>query len=284
MSSNEDSPQDFDKYRYLEVSIAGDFNVGNRLKNFPDRELRHQMEEIKKQFDSNFNSITKLIGKIQFSLVLDQMSRLTPNNYLDLFIVDQILLVKISTTLCFGSIEIIPPVILDEILKGSHDYSMINDLLIGYDKEIIDAMSDFILKTQESELWNDYGTYIHKSIIAYRDGHYEASQTLSVAILDSFLVANISKWKIFNKLNAKYKEPEIETMSTFEQLYNYGAFGPVISVYRDDKPVQDLSRHKTFHELSSLQLNRLNALKSLTVISGLIARFWKVKSGNAEIE
>jgi hypothetical protein len=146
--------------------------------------------------------------------------------------------------------------------------------LVNQDKLILDSISNFLLRIKDSRLWSECGIFIEKSREAYLDGHFEASQTLNVATLDSFLIANFAEWKIYKKLSDKYKEPDIETMQSFEELYDFGAFGPVISAYQDGKSADNFSRHKTSHELSLIQVNRLNAIKSLTIVSGLLARFW----------
>lgn len=149
--------------------------------------------------------------------------------------------------------------------------------------EVIDARGDDIAEDCENALsaathadLNDGPDLTVAAIKTYRDGHYEAAQTLAVAVCDTYLKAmfstNGSKYsKIRESLEAKIEEHDV----LYDALHIALPLGPAIRFLEEwhgdgatNAPSQ-LNRHVTSHFATRGHLHRLNATIAIMLASSL---------------
>lgn len=149
--------------------------------------------------------------------------------------------------------------------------------------EVIDARGDDIVEDCDKALsaathadLNDGPDLTMAAIKAYRDGHYEAAQTLAVAVCDTYLKAEFERngrgyGKITENLEAEIDEREV----LYDALRIALPLGPAIRFLErwqgdgaTNAPNQ-LNRHVTSHFATRDHLHRRNATIAIMLASSL---------------
>ena len=227
-----------------------------------------------RQLEANAHAFTSMLQQFDFKSLLDNMLRQTPYNYDGLMISEQFELIDASRKYNFGTVEVLPADLVESLLKDSSVES-INDLLLDSIPAITNKASELVDAYLDEPELVEYAFLLGRAIEAMTDGHYEASQTLSTALWDSYLCERAGRKDALTAVKTVGSRPDIESMENFSPLYDYGAYGPAIAAYTTPGESGKYSRNGTIHHLSKTSANKLNSIKSLTIATGVLGRAWR---------
>ncbi len=227
-----------------------------------------------KQLEANTNVFTSMLQQSNFKSLIDNMSRQTPYNYYGLLISEQFELIDASRKYNFGSVEVLPLEVVKSLLIDISDVS-VNDLLLESISAITSLVSELVDSFLEEPELKEYAFLLGRAIEAMSGGHFEASQTLSTALWDSYLCERAGRKGAITSVKTVGSRPDIDSMENFSPLYDYGAYGPAIAAYTTPGESGKYSRNGTIHYLSKTSANKLNSIKSLTIATGVLGRAWR---------
>lgn len=250
-------------------TLVGSFNLTGILTlSEPYRQLAKRLEENSKIF-------TAMLNTSNLKTVLDRLGRETPYNYSDFLIEEQYSLIEISRLNNFGTVEVMPQSLIREFLKVMNSEAAVDQVLLQGKEEISEQVCELAEAYILEPKLGDYGLLLKKSLEVFKDGHYEASQTLSTALWDSFIGEEAGKRHAITSIKDKAAKPNIEVIEAFSPIYDYGAYGPALSAYKAPGKGSKYSRNGTIHHLSPKSTNELNSIKAITIASGLLGRTWR---------
>jgi hypothetical protein len=262
-----------------------------RLLTESQKSITSTSEAIKDLANLNLDSIVKSLAESQvfyskflergeFTKILESATRNRPYNFANLRISSQIDLIDISCTCIFGTFDSIPENVIDSILKIGVSHEGIDEILLSKSKEIIRFVLNSIheIHIHEGREFSFLNMLI-KSISAFEEGHFEASQSLSTVIWDSYLSNHFRLRRRYGGIASEVKRDsppfDIDKASDFETLYAQVAYGPITASYIESNKSSKYSRNATVHNANSRTLNELNAVKSLTIASGILQYSWR---------
>jgi hypothetical protein len=253
----------------FQESLARSFDLSGITK------LTENYSNIAKVLEENTHRFTLMLKANDFTVLLEQMGRQTPYNYKGLLINDQFKLIDASRRGNYGTVEVLPKNLVAAVLDYSESHENIDELLLDGFSDITDQASGLVDAYLDKPLLTEYGYFLGRAIETIRAGHYEASQTLSTALWDSFLCEKAGRKDPITATKQVGSKPGIEVMEGFSPLYDNGAYGPAISAYTTVGSSSKYSRNGTVHHLSRTTANKLNSLKSLTIATGVLGRAWR---------
>jgi len=227
------------------------------------------------KLEANTKSFTAMLQTTSFSVLLEQIGRETPYNYDQLLIEEQYALIESSRLWNFGTVEVMPKAVIAELLCKNDLEEEVNQVLLLGKVEIINKTTELVESFLEEPKITDYGFLLGRSVDALNDGHYEASQALSTALWDSFISERAGRQDPITAIKGEAEKPDIKAIEGFSPIYDYGAFGPALSAYKTPGASAKYSRNGTIHHLSTTSANQLNAIKAITIASGLLGRAWR---------
>jgi hypothetical protein len=262
-----------------------------RLISESQKSIESTSKAIKDLANGNLDSIVKNLAESQmfyskflergeFSRILESATRNRPYNFANLRISSQIDLIEISSNYIFGTFDSIPDTVINSVLEAGESLEAINEIILSNSAEILRYISNSIHEAHIHEGREfSYFKMLIKSMSAFEEGHFEACQTLSTVIWDSYL-NNYLKLKrrnggIITEIKKDSPPFDIDKASDFETLYARVAYGPMISSYIESNQSLKYSRNATIHNASPLNLNELNAMKSITISSGILFYSWR---------
>jgi hypothetical protein len=125
----------------------------------------------------------------------------------------------------FGTVEVMPKTVITELLKSKYLEEEINQILLLSKMEIMNKTAELVEAYLDDPQIKGYGFMLGRSLKAFNDGHYEASQALSTALWDSF-ISERAGWKDpMTSIKGEANKPEIEEIEGFSPIYDYGAYG-----------------------------------------------------------
>jgi hypothetical protein len=262
-----------------------------RLISESHKSIASTSEAIKELANLNLDSMVKSLAESQvfynkflergeFKKIFESATRNRPYNFANLRISSQIDLIEISYNCIFGTFDSIPENVITSLLDVGVSLEGIDDILLSNSKEIVEFITNSIneIHIHEGREYSFFNMLL-KSIKAFEDGHFEASQSLSTVIWDSYL-SNHFRLKRRNggiATEVKRDAPafDINKANDFETLYARVAYGPIIASYIESNQSTKYSRNGTVHNANSQTLNNLNAIKSLTIAAGMLQYSWR---------
>lgn len=214
-----------------------------------------------------FNKVFKNLSE-----ALEQLNKSRPTNYFGLLIDQQFEIIDLSHRGVFGTIEAIPVEVAQELLSSDGNISELNRILLDNLDALIAQARKITTTRIETAMPDDDFYLLDKSILAMESNNYEASQALSTILWDSFLSRYAGSLNHITKIKPIAEKPDINEMENFAPLYDYGAFGPALIASQTDTKKVLYSRNATVHYASKKSINKLNAIKALTIAVGLIGR------------
>lgn len=214
-----------------------------------------------------FNQVFK-----NLSDALEQLNKSRPSNFSGLLIDQQFKIIEMSHRGVFGTIEAIPVEVIQELLSSDGNIDDLNRILLDNIDALIAQARKITTARIETAMSDDDFYLLDKSVLAMESNNYEASQALSTILWDSFLSRYAGSRNHITKIKLIAEKPDISEMENFAPLYDYGAFGPALIASKTDSKKFLYSRHATVHYASKRSINKLNAIKSLTISVGLIGR------------
>lgn len=237
--------------------------------------------------------MSKLVAELKASMprivpgfdpaVLERISarieKSKPNNFQELRLTDQLKLIGMSVKHGFGTVESLPPEIIQFLLDAiSAPASEIDSLLDDSSSVIVAYCNMKAREVVERGLVPlvGYATLIVEAGNALSAGHDSSSQTLSTAIWDSSLTETFGKKMITQVKRSHGNSTEIDLENkdqgvTFRELYRKAAQLPAVSAYQASRNRSRYSRNGTIHYAAPEQFNKANAVKALTIACGVIA-------------
>lgn len=263
----------------------------NRLISESQLSLASTSKAIKELSNFNLDSILKGLAESQIFFskflkngeigkLLESTTRNRPYNFSNMMISSQLVLIENSYNYIFGTFDSIPENVLNDILASDSSEKSVNEIIVSKSNEISTHIFEAIQTVYEHEGAEfDYFNLLLKSVKAFDEGHFEASQSLSTVIWDSYL----SKYFKLNRTSKRFLTEvkkasplfDIDKAEDFETLYARVAYGPIIASYVEPSWSLRYSRNATIHNVSSARLHLLNSLKSLTIASGLLQYAWR---------
>lgn len=214
-----------------------------------------------------------------FKKLSAQFKSSQPNNFQELRLTDQLKLIRMSVKHGFGTVESLPPEIIQLLLDTASAPASEVDSLLADSSSVIVAYCN--TKAQEVvELGFGplvgYATLIVEAGDALSAGHDSSSQTLSTAIWDSSLTETFGKKMItqVKKSHGNSTEIDLENRDqrvTLREIYRKAAQFPAVSTYPASRNRSRYSRNGTIHYAAPEQFNKANAVKALTIACGVIA-------------
>jgi hypothetical protein len=253
----------------FQESLARSFDLSGITK------LTENFSNIAKLLEENTHAFTRMLKANDFKVLLEPMGRQTPYNYEGLLIKEQFKLIDASRKGNYGTVEVLPKNLVTAVLDNLELHENIDELLLDGFSDITEQASNLVDAYLDKPLLAEYGYFLGRAIETIRAGHYEASQTLSTALWDSFLCEKAGRKDSITATKQVGSKPDIEIMESFSPLYDYGAYGPAISAYTTVGSSSKYSRNGTIHHLSRSTANKLNSLKSLTIATGVLGRAWR---------
>jgi hypothetical protein len=269
MSSFSELESTAKKLTGFQASLLGSFDLSGILA------LSESHRDFAKKLEANSKSFAVMLNSKNFATLLEEMGRETPYNYENFMIDDQYTLIEMSRVGNFGTIEVMPRAVIEKLLKVEGSEIEVDKELLLNKNEIIDKVFELVQAFLEFPQIEDYGFLLGRSLEALSGGHYEASQTLSTALWDSFLSERAGRKAPMTAIKGEAEKPDIQAIEGFSPIYNYGAFGPALSAYQAPGNRSKYSRDGTIHHLSSTSANQLNAIKAITIAGGVIGRSWR---------
>lgn len=231
-------------------------------------ELNSSMPRILPGFDPTF-----------FKKLSAQFKNSEPNNFQELRLTDQLKLIRMSVKHGFGTVESLPPEIIQLLLDAASAPAGDIDALLADSSSVIVAYCN----TKAREVVElglvplvGYATLIVEAGNALLAGYDSSSQTLSTAIWDSSLTETFGN-KMFKKVKKSHgnsTEIDLENKDqdvTFREIYRKAAQFPAVSAYPASRSRSQYSRNGTIHYAAPEQFNKANAVKALTIACGVIA-------------
>lgn len=228
-----------------------------------------------KHLEANTHAVTSALQQNNFKSLLERMARQTPFNYEGLMISEQFELIEASRKYNFGTIEVLPLSLVKFLLEDTAAES-VNNLLLESILAITNKASELVDAYLDTPELVEYAFLLGRAIEAMSDGHFEASQTLSTALWDTYLCGRAGRKDPITAAKAVGSKPDIDSMENFSPLYDYGAYGPAITAYTTSGVSRQYSRNGTIHYLSKTSVNKLNSIKSLTIATGVLGRAWRL--------
>ncbi|WP_144066006.1 hypothetical protein [Gordonia lacunae] len=112
-----------------------------------------------------------------------------------------------------------------------------------------------------------------RAVEAFRDGHYESAQALSIAVCDTYLKSYLFTKTGYKKMAKEVKlkeDDEAPAAFAFNFLY---ALAPVASFLTEwhpgDEPLTKLSRHVSIHFASTDHFSQVHATLSLMLVTSM---------------
>ncbi len=230
------------------------------------------------RLEANAKTFTAMLRSTSFNVLLEQMGRETPYNYEDLLISEQFSLIDISRMWNFGTVEVMPKSLITELLNTKNLEEEINQVLLLGKIDIGNKIAELVESYLDEPQIKDYGFLLGRSLEAFTGGHHEASQVLSTALWDSFISQRAGRKDSITALKGEAKKPDIQEIEGFSPIYDFGAFGPALAAYKTPGTSMKYSRNGTIHYLSTSSANELNAIKAITIASGVLGRAWRTAS------
>lgn len=162
--------------------------------------------------------------------------------------------------------------ILQEILDAA-DY----DARVG----VLKARADDIAVDCEEALARDCDAVLEKqvplarrAVEAYRAGHLESAQALSVSVCDTYLKKMFVKKQYNDMKNALAISEANDTAVAIALNYHYALASavPFLVPWKPDKgekPPSKLSRHASIHDASTDQMTELNATVAIMLVTSM---------------
>ncbi len=246
------------------IKDISSFNLDSMLKGLAESQV----------FFSNFLKNGE-IGKI-----LESTTRNRPYNFSNMMISSQLILIENSYNYIFGTFDSVPESVLTEILASDSSEDSVNEIIVSKSNDITRHIIEAIQVVYEHEGTEfDYFNLLLKSVRAFDEGHFEASQSLSTVIWDSYLNRYFKLDRSSKPFLTEVKNAsplfDIDEAEDFEALYARVAYGPIIASYVESNRSLRYSRNGTIHNASSVRLHLLNSLKALTIASGLLQYAWR---------
>lgn len=216
---------------------------------------------------AKFNHVFK-----NLSDALEQLNRSRPTNYSGLLIDQQFEIIDLSHRGVFGTIEAIPFEVTQELLSSDGNIDDLDRILLGNAEALIAQARKITSAQIETAMSDDDFYLLDKCVLAMESKNYEASQALSTILWDSFLCKYSGSRNHITKIKPIAEKPDISEMENFAPLYDYGAFGPALKASQANSKKFLYSRNATVHYASKRSINKLNAIKSLTIAVGIIGR------------
>lgn len=251
--------------RHQEI-ITSSFRIPSSIYVSPAiSQLIKKLEDDSKKFEAMFKSLN-------ISILFEELNKGKPTNYRGLMINEQFRVIELSQRGNFGTVEIMPIEVLRLLLACDGSIFELNRIILDHENDILQSANKIVDDAFELLTVEDYPILLSKSVNAFIDGHFEASQTLSTTLWDTFICKKAGHFKPITEIKPLAKKPNIDDLETFAPLYDYGAFGPALSSYVTNVSSDKYSRHGSVHQISTRSLNKLNSIKALSIAAGLIGR------------
>lgn len=230
--------------------------------------LTASIPKIPKLFDDDF--LTRL---------LSSEARFKPSNYAGLTDAEELSLLKASFRCVFGTYNAIPESVVRAIaaVESPKDQD-VDAVLIDASQAVLEtckaALTDVADDAERVAIEREHARLSLRATEAYAAGHYAPAQALATTTWDSCLASRWGGNKTQNAMKHDIGTPDVDGTETFLHLYLKASHVPALKALRTKRLDKKYSRDGTVHHASEKQYTDLNALKAITVGTGVLSFEW----------